>query len=197
MKNRRTLFTSVTISIVALTIAAQATGPVIVSSAVPSNLEVPEGNTAFLTAHARGTQNYVCLLKSGGFAWTFYGPQATLFDDSGNQLITHFLSANAAENGTPRPTWQDSSDTSLAWAAAIQASTDSNFVAPGAIPWLLLQVVGTEYGTTLGDKLTSTTYIQRVNTLGGVAPADGCSLAADVGRKALVPYTADYVFYRQ
>jgi hypothetical protein len=39
--------------------------------------------------------------------------------------------------------------------------------------------------------------VQRVNTQGGIAPATaGCSQAADIGKKALVPYTADYVFYR-
>jgi hypothetical protein len=35
-----------------------------------------------------------------------------------------------------------------------------------------------------------------VNTAGGIAPAAGCSAAADVGKKALVPYTTDYIFYR-
>jgi hypothetical protein len=30
-----------------------------------------------------------------------------------------------------------------------------------------------------------------------VAPADGCSTAADVGKQVLVPYTADYYFFRK
>ncbi len=197
MKYRTSPFMFAAAGVVAFTIAtAQAAGPVIVPPPVPSNLEVPAGNTAYLIGHARGTQNYLCLPKGAGFAWTLFGPQATLFDDGGNQQITHFLSANPDENGTPRPTWQHSGDTSAAWAVAIEPSTDPNFVAPGAIPWLLLQAVGNEYGTSLGHKLTYTTYIQRVNTAGGLAPADGCSVATDVGRKALVPYTADYVFYR-
>lgn len=197
MKYRKPLFASVATGIVALTIgAAQAAGPVIVPPAVPSNLEVPAGNTAFLISHAKGTQNYVCLPKDAGFAWTFFGPQATLFDDSENQQITHFLGANPAENGTQRPAWQDSGDTSAVWAAAIASSSDPKYVAKRTIPWLLLQVVGDQYGPTLGHKLTYTTYIQRVNTSGGVAPATGCSVAADLGKKALVPYTADYVFYR-
>jgi hypothetical protein len=115
-----------------------------------------------------------------------------LFDDKGNQQIA-FLSANPGERTASDGSTQR---TSIAWAAAIQPSTDPNFVAPGAIPWLLLQVVGTQSGPALGHKLTYTTYIQRVNTVGGIAPADGCSVATDVGRKALVPYMADYVFYR-
>jgi len=197
MKYRKPLTLSVVIAGVTLGIAAvQAAVPVIVPPTVPSNLAVPAGSTVYLVGHARGTQNYVCLPKEDKFAWTLFGPQATLFDDNANQQITHFLSANPGENGTPRPTWQHSGDSSIAWAAAIQSSTDANFVAPGAIPWLLLQVAGAQYGPALGHKLTYTTYIQRVNTAGGVPPGDGCTIATDVGKKALVPYAADYFFYR-
>ncbi len=42
---------------------------------------------------------------------------------------------------------------------------------------------------------TSTTFIQRVNTTGGVAPAGGCD-ADRVGTTTPVFYTADYYFYR-
>jgi uncharacterized protein DUF3455 len=46
--------------------------------------------------------------------------------------------------------------------------------------------------------LSKTTFIQRLNTKGGSAPADdaGCSAAADVGYQLLVPYSADYYFFR-
>lgn len=178
----------------------QAAGNDINPPAVPSKLEVLDGSTAYLIGHAYGTQNYICLPSGAAFAWTFFGPQATLFDDAGSQLITHFLSANPDENGTLRPTWQHSGDTSAAWAAAVAtatSSTDPAFVAPGAIPWLLLHVVGTEWGPTLGAKMVRTTYIQRVNTAGGLAPATGCASLSDLGKKMFVPYTADYVFYRQ
>ena len=196
MRFRTALFTSLVVGILALTVAApHAAGPTIVTPPVPSNL-VPPAGTPFLIGHASGTQNYVCLPNGAAFSWTLFGPQATLFDDDGNQQITHFLSANPIENGVLRPTWQHSRDTSSAWAAAIRTSIDPAFVAPGAIPWLLLQVVGAQYGTAFGHKLTDTTFIQRVNTAGGIAPADGCSAATDVGRKVFVPYLADYVFYR-
>jgi hypothetical protein len=162
---------------------------------VPDNIQVPAGNTVFLEGHAVGTQNYICLPSSSGFAWTFFGPQATLFDDDDEQVITHFLSPNPFESGTPRATWQHSRDTSTVWAMAIASSSDPDFVARGAIPWLLLQVVGAQEGPTGGDKLTATTFIQRLNTLGGVAPSTGCTRST-VGNKALVPYEADYFFYK-
>jgi len=159
---------------------------------VPNNIKVPRGNQAFLEAHAVGTQNYICL-PSG---WTFFGPQATLFDDLNEQVITHFLSSNPDERGTARATWQDSQDTSAIWAMSIESSSNPDFVAEGAIPWLLLLVVGAQDGPTGGNTLTATTFIQRVNTIGGTAPSTGCTLSTDVGKKALVPYVADYVFYK-
>jgi hypothetical protein len=163
---------------------------------VPDNIHVPAGNKAFLKGHAVGTQNYICLPSGAGFAWTFVGPQATLFSDNDRQVITHFLSPNPVEGGTPRATWQHSRDTSSVWAQAIASSSDPSFVAPGAIPWLLLQVVGTQDGPDGGHKLTATTFIQRLNTSGGIAPPTGCALSTDVGKRAFVPYTADYFFYK-
>jgi Protein of unknown function (DUF3455) len=163
---------------------------------VPGNLVVDPPHQAYLIGHAYGTQNYVCLPSGAGFSWILYGPQATLFDGDGEQQITHFLSPNPDENGTLRATWQHSRDSSAVWAFAVQTYSASDWVAPGAIPWLKLQVVGKENGPTGGLKLTRTTFIQRVNTQGGIAPATGCAAAGDVGRKALVPYTTDYVFYR-
>ena len=44
---------------------------------VPANLVVPDDNEVFLVGHAVGTQNYVCLPTAVGYAWTFFGPQAS------------------------------------------------------------------------------------------------------------------------
>jgi hypothetical protein len=57
-------------------------------------------------------------------------------------------------------------------------------------------VVGAQDGPTDGHKLTATTFIQRLNTSQGVAPSTGCTLSANVGKKALVDYEADYFFYK-
>lgn len=78
---------------------------------VPPDIQAPVGNTAFLKGHAVGTQNYICLPSGSSFAWTFFGPQATLFltfkwihGDFRQQITTHFLSPNPSEGGTPRAT---------------------------------------------------------------------------------------------
>jgi hypothetical protein len=170
----------------------------IVPPRLPPDLQpVPPENKAFLEGHAVGTQNYICLPSGDSFVWTFFGPQATLFDDDGEQIITHFLSPNPDESDTPRPTWQHSLDTSTVWAMQVMggSSSDPDFVKPGAIPWLLLQVVGIEPDPTSGAELTGTTFIQRLNTSGGITPSTGCAKAGDIGKRAFVPYTADYFFY--
>jgi len=166
---------------------------------VPTNLEVEAPNQAFLLGRGVGTQNYVCVpgKSIGRVAWTLFTPQATLFDEQAEQLITHFFSPNPVENGIVRVTWEDSLDTSTVWARAIESSLDPNFVAPGAVPWLLLEVVGAQDGPTGGKNLSATTFIQRLNTFGGVAPATGCSLPTDIGNKKFVPYAADYFFFKK
>ena len=72
-----------------------------------------------------------------------------------------------------------------------------DFVTPGAIPWLLIEVVGAQAGPTGGDSISGTRFIQRVNTAGGAAPSTGCRRPRDIGKRAYVPYAADYVFYRK
>jgi hypothetical protein len=165
---------------------------------VPANIEVPAGNTAFLVGHAVGTQNYICLPSGSGVTFTLFTPQATLFDDFKEQVITHFFSPNPTEGGTTiRATWQHSGDTSAVWAKAIASYSNPGFVARGDIPWVLLQVVGTQDGPTGGDILSAgTTFVQRLNTSGGAAPSTGCTSPEDVGHQAFMPYTADYFFYK-
>ena len=182
--------------------AAETSKPKIDVPEVPGNLVVPEGNEPLLVGQAAGTQNYICMPAPTGVAWKFLGPQATLFlpvhgGHMQQQITTHFLSGNPEENGFARATWQHSFDSSKVWAFADRISTDANYVAPGAIAWLRLAKVGTETGPDGGSILAQTTFIQRVNTSGGAAPATGCTQAANIGAMVLVPYTTDYFFYRE
>jgi len=161
--------------------------------------------------HAKGTQGYVCLPTSTGASWTVNAarPEATLFVKlfgQDVQIITHFLSPDTNPNkNAPSPlpfgsaTWQSSFDTSKVWAKAVGSipagSDPASCPNSGAIPCLLLQSIGNEQGPTGGKILADTTFVQRLNTKGGSAPATGCAVASDVGKQALVPYTADYFFY--
>jgi len=178
-----------------------------------SSTITPEvGNVLFLSTHGVGTQGYVCLPKDGGASWTVNNarPEATLFVKIFGepvQVITHFLSPIVNPNDFgPKPprfadvTWQSSFDSSRVWAQkqkAITAGTDQSCPNSGAIDCLLLQVIGADEGPAGGRSLTKTTFIQRLNTKGGSAPDAGCLVSGDVGHQALVPYSADYLFFRK
>ncbi len=169
---------------------------------------VPAGNKLFLGTHAVGTQNYVCRPSGAGVAYVLFTPEATLFSEDGGQVITHNFSPNPFEpntdskvvtDGTIRATWQYR-DTSVVWAKLHPSGPDGSgavIVDKTAIAWLLLDGVGSQNGPTGGDKLTGTTFVQRLNTTGGLAPSTGCSSLTDVGNQAFVPYTADYFFYKK
>lgn len=166
---------------------------------LPPDLDpVPPPHEVVFVGHAIGTQNYVCLPSGAGVAWTLFTPQATLFRKNGQQLTTHFFSPNPDpdDNRAVRAAWQHSRDSSTVWGRVTDMSSDANFVAPGAIPWLTVETAGVQEGPAGGDQMTDITFIQRLNTVDGSAPATGCSVAADVGRRAFVPYRADYFFYQ-
>ena len=105
----------------------------VVPPSVPPGLEVTAPNQAFLVGHAVGTQNYFCQPPGhlGRVDWVLFTPEATLFDDQRQQLITHFFSPNPdpKDEGVVRATWQDSRDTSAVWARGIASAT----VDPNAI----------------------------------------------------------------
>ena len=214
--------TRVLFALLALLVAASAT---VVSLAQPARAEsitppplpaglapVPAGNKLFLGTHGVGTQNYVCRPSGAGVAYVLFTPQATLFGEDGGQAITHYFSPNPTTNprdpntdpkvvadGAIRVTWQHR-DTSTIWAKLHQSGLDGSgavMVDSKSVAWLLLDVVGSQNGPTGGDTLTKTTFVQRLNTTGGLAPLTGCSSLTDVGNFAFVPYTADYFFYKK
>jgi hypothetical protein len=76
----------------------------------------------------------------------------------------------------------------LAAAAARDAGAS---VDTTAVDWLRLKVTSATAGPD-GDRLTATTYIQRIHTVGGIAPA----AAGSVAEQREIPYSADYVFFK-
>jgi hypothetical protein len=145
-------------------------------ASVPTDITVPEGNTAFLEAHAVGVQIYGCAPATGGYAWSLTGPRANLYQ-RGKLIATHFAG----------PTWQARSGSRVVGARVSGVKVD-----PTAIDWLLLKATSTTPG-----RFGATTYIQRIHTAGGLAPAAADCTAGTVGTTREVPYTADYVFFRK
>ena len=133
----------------------------------------------FLSVHADGVQKYAC--QSNG-TWLFTDPEAVLYDAAGGKAIgSHFLNF-----ATGRPVWQfqDGSSVEAARKAAAPGGA-------GNIAWLLLEAKATSAGSD-GDRLTNTTWVQRLNTSGGVPPAGACMPGATIA----VPYTTDYAFWK-
>jgi hypothetical protein len=205
---RRLPATGAALFAVAIALSQSASAAKVTPPSVPFELQPDEGSRAFLVGHAFGTQNYVCVpsaTAATGDAYALFTPEATLYDADGGQIITHFFSPNpdprdpntnaaVIADGAVRPTWQQSHDGSSVWAKL--HPNGSVIKDEHAIPWLLLDVVGREEGLDGGDFLGRTTQIQRLNTTGGLPPANGCSSPADLGHQAFVPYTADYFFYK-
>jgi hypothetical protein len=150
---------------------------------VPEVLQVDDGNKVSFHVYAEGVQIYTATPSATsptGFSWTFIGPEAVLFDADGNVVGSHYAFA-----GPTRPAWETESGSLVVGARLAPPVT----VDPTAIPWLLLEAVSTE-GPGI---LERTTYIQRVNTAGGLAPSAPPTTAGEVAR---VPYTTEYYFYR-
>ena len=138
---------------------------------VPDNLK-PQGENLAQIVSAKGVQIYEC--RNG--AWAFVAPEATLFDQVGKPIGKHYAG----------PHWEAADGSKVV--GAVKARADAEDAA--SIPWLLL---GTKSAGPEGA-FSKVTSIQRVNTVGGVAPAAGCSQAA-AGTPARINYTADYYFF--
>ena len=157
---------------------------------IPPALAVPAGATLALHYQGSGVQIYTCTPSSGAggaagsgadagattYSWVLKGPDAKLYDASGAQVGTHGIG----------PEWT-SSDGSVVNGTKVE---QVNSTAAGAIPWLLLRASSTS-GTGV---FSNVTYVQRLNTSGGAAPATGCG-ASTSGMDTSVSYTADYYFF--
>lgn len=148
-------------------------------TATPSNLEAPGGNVLLFKASASGAQIYTCAEQADNpdtFAWTFKAPEAELHNELGQAVGSHYAG----------PTWEGNDGSKVIGEVVARADAP----VPGAIPWLLLKAK-----SNTGRGVFSTiTYIQRLETAGGVAPAEGCDRSA-AGVERAVPYTATYAFY--
>jgi hypothetical protein len=148
---------------------------------VPAPIRVPPGNKLFLAGHGVGVQIYSCTATPGGFSWTFVAPRANLYSRHGRLIITHYAG----------PTWQARDGSKVMGRAVASVTVD-----PTAIPWLLLSAASATAGPE-GDRLADTTYVQRADTTGGIAPPAVEYTAATAGTQADVPYTADYYFWKK
>jgi hypothetical protein len=153
------------------------------SSQVPKALTVPNDQTLLLKAAAKGSQIYTCKAKvepktepETAYEWTLKAPSADLFNDRGQRVGTHYVG----------PTWQiDRSKVVGVVSAKVNAPQAD------AIPWLLLEAKSHQGQ----GPLSSVSWVQRLDTVGGKAPVVGCD-RTHFNAEVRVPYTASYYFYR-
>lgn len=135
-------------------------------------LAAPVGSKLDFHAYATGVQIY----RWSGTSWVFVAPSATLFADARytDTVGTHYAG----------PTWESNSGSKVVAAVSDRCTPDAS-----AIPWLVLGAVSNT-GPGIFER---TATVQRLYTVGGMAPATAGSV---VGEEASVPYTAEYFFYR-
>lgn len=145
-------------------------------TAVPDALKTGADEKFAFELSATGTQNYECRVVDGKASWAFVAPEAELFGAGKRLEGTHYAG----------PTW-DLADGSKT-VGSVKARADAPVAT--AIPWLLL----TARSTGGPGKLAPVTSIQRINTVGGLAPSATCD-AGKAGTTVKVPYTADYRYF--
>ena len=146
---------------------------------LPDTIRVPDGHKIALETVGTGEITYECRDKAnaaGQTEWTFVGPKAVLSDRSGKQVGTYF---------GPPATWQakDGSKITGTQLAVAPSST-------GDLPYQLVKANPAEGK----GAMSGLSYVQRVAVKGGVAPMTECS-AANKGKREVVQYQADYIFW--
>jgi len=147
--------------------------------AVPDKLKPAADESLVRVVPAKGVQVYECRARrdqAGEYEWAFVAPEADLFDARGNRIGRHYAG----------PHWEAADGSKIS--GTVKERADAPVA--DAIPWLLLiaSSVGPE------GSFSKVTSIQRVNTVGGVAPRGGCSQST-AGAPARISYTADYYFF--
>lgn len=145
--------------------------------AVPDPLKPPVGDALVTVVSARGVQVYECRpMKDNPAAmeWAFVAPEAELFDAQGRQVGKHYAG----------PHWEANDGSKVVGTVTASAPSPQ----PGAIPWLLLSTRSDGPAGTFSD----VTSVQRLSTVGGVAPSEPCTSA---GKTARVEYAAAYAMY--
>lgn len=155
-------------------------GKPFMQDSLPAAVQVPAGHKVMMEAVGVGEITYECRAKkdmAGQYEWVFVGPDAKLNSRAGQQVGKYY---------GPPATWE-SADGSKVTGAQVA-------VAPAGMGNIPLQLVKANPAMGQGA-MVGTSYIQRVATQGGVAPASACD-AGSMSKKEIVKYQADYIFWR-
>ncbi len=157
--------------------------PMFTQASLPDAVKVPAGHRVAMETIGVGQITYECRAKAnmaGAFEWVFVGPDAVLNARDGKVLGRYY---------GPPATWEASDGSKFTGAQVAVAPA-----APGSIP---LQLVKANPAWSKDGKgsFEGVSFVQRVATKGGVAPASSCA-ADSVGKKEIVRYQADYILWK-
>ena len=138
-------------------------------------VSVPDGHDIAFSLFAKGVQIYTWT----GTNWTLKAPEAELYDAQGKLAGKH-------SKGADGPFWEAKDGSKVVGKLLTKADAYNS----NSIPHLLLQAVSSSAKGTF----SKITYIQRVDTVDGIPPANP---GTQVGEEARVNYRAEYVFYRK
>ena len=123
-------------------------------------------------------------LIASRFDTVIYDLDGTLIDSAKDMQVA--VSRVLADHGRPPVTEDD---------VRILMGQDSKVTMDkAAIPWVLLSAKTTPGPD--GDRLVDTSFIQRLDTTGGLTPPAADCNAATANTVVEVPYTAEYVFWK-
>ncbi len=149
-------------------------------ASLPDAVKVPAGHAVVLETVGVGTITYQCRAKptmAGQFEWVFVGPDAVLNSRSGKSLGKYF---------GPPATWESADGSKI---TGTQLA-----ISPAPVGNIPLQLV--KANPAMGEgAMKGISFIQRVQTKGGVAPSAVCD-ATKVDAKQIVNYQSDYIFYK-
>lgn len=148
---------------------------------LPDAVKVPAGHRVAMETVGAGDITYECRARkdmAGQFEWVFVGPDATLSDRAGKPVGRYY---------GPPATWEAMDGSRITGTQVAVAPAPGG----GNIP---LQLVKANPAMGMGA-MQGVTYVQRVATVGGVAPAMACG-ATNLGAKQVVRYRADYILYK-
>ncbi len=143
-------------------------------STPPRALRSPPTGVEVFRLEGRGSQVFRCESQPAGPRWTYRLPEAELRDAQGQLLMRHGVNLSFEHVDGSR----------------LVGDIVDHVPSPNgdALPWLLLKTRVFGEGA-----LEGITYVQRINTVGGMPPAS-CS-SEQLNQVLRVPFSAEFVFF--
>jgi hypothetical protein len=148
-----------------------------VAMATTAACAAPVPAASGLAFTGKGTQIYACQDTTHGYAWMLNGPDAKLYDASGDVVGRHFFG----------PQWEANDGSRIKGKLLVSSASPGG---PANAPWLVLRAEVEQGDGLFGD----ISLVTRTDTVGGGTPTSACG-PQQKGQTVSVPYSARYTFF--